>query len=496
MMPVSSFGRGLMRGTIAAVAVALAIGIWILSASHPPRGAYIGWALATVALATFVAVARRGDLLEPVRLFALLYGVSFGLGPLILEPLGAYQIPYLGPQGSDLLQRGAAVAFAGLAATMAGYFLRAPKELNGAPPLSTVGAQKAAVLACGAIVMLVGLALYAKLMFAGGGLSAFLRYSGGRSEIFTGVFGGYYWGAFLLIAGMCIVCSELAAQRPRLALALGLGIGLLFAPFQGRDEVLAPLFCALVLIHYQRKRLSMQGLALLGVVFLVVAAIIGQFRATDFVARDRMLRDTSGLVSGLASNAAQSGLGLLSKNVEQMDSLLLAMRFVDKNPHGLEGRTFIQWLEPLDRHLFGGELDAVHAGRHIAILANPEYAQWVTAASPSLVGELYLNWGLSGVLAGSLLYGALLQSLYRLLAASRNRAVLLALAPYLLWVLVKTTIDGSVLWFRMLIVAAPILLAAAMLGRRDRFSFRTQASRLPLPIPHVRTRAKPLNILR
>ncbi|HKU16478.1 MAG TPA: hypothetical protein VJQ52_18960 [Steroidobacteraceae bacterium] len=426
---------------------------------------YVIWCVATCALALWAVLdPRRRDPLEPVKLVAALHGLGFGLGPLVLAQEGVYALPYLGSYSDELLDRGAMLAFFALAAFLLGYGGRAqssavvPRQASASPAL---------LVTAGGALLGIGLTAYAAIIAAGGGLAAFATYSGGRAEIFQlqGIFGGLYWATFLMVAGVCAVGAAWAPRHPWLCCALGLGVALAFAPFQGRDEILAPLFCTLILMHYLHRAIKARWLVLGCAAAASVAMIVGYYRGLDEIGKAALFASPGEVASELQAGIGEQLQGLLAKNIEQMDTFLVAQRYFDINPQPLYGQTFLHWLEPIDRQLLGGLFHFDSAGRILAELLNPDHRYLVTAASPSMVGELYLNFGALGLLLGAAVWGRALGASYRWMR-HRGHPAAIIVYPYVAWVLSKATIDGSVLFFRIVVVGLPLFVVYLMLRRQ------------------------------
>jgi hypothetical protein len=142
-----------------------------------------------------------------------------------------------------------------------------------------------------------------------------------------------------------------------------------------------------------------------------------------------------------------------------MDAFLIALRYVETTHKTFDGRTLIAWLEPVDRHIFGNVIDSVGAGRFMDILVMPQHELSNTALSPSILGELYINFAGTGIVVGLFLYGLFARALYARVVAANSNPLIMIVYPYAIWILSKAVIDGSNLFFRPFIVALPAALA-------------------------------------
>jgi hypothetical protein len=432
---------------------------WVAFAKQPSDSVYVISCTLICIISGFIVLNPwNSDLFEPLKLVAFFYGWSFGLGPFLLAPVGAYQFPYLGGAWERLLSEGALLALLGLLALVAGYYLlgsHAKAITTNAIPTELSQTERSTISKAGIGLLVIGGAAYAGLVYEAGGLAHFLLYTGGRADIFNGGFGGLYWAAFFLISGLNAIGSAQVKNHPFFVMALALTIGIIFIPFQGREEVIAPIICGLFLVHYGRKSISLKWITTAAIVLIVMASFLAYFRNAE---KSSVYKNTDSFVSGYVENFSASLLKTLAHNIEQMDAFLIAVRYVELSHKTLEGATLLSWLEPIDRHVLGGILGSEHPGRFMTILINPEHRWSQTALSPSILGELYLNYAVPGVIVGLFLYGLAIRWLHAKISMTRYSPTSLMLYPYTIWIISKVVIDGSVHLFRPLVVIAPLLL--------------------------------------
>ena len=318
--------------------------VWLaLGFEHPGDLGYIT-ACVVIAVASFVVVINpwNEDLFEPIKLASAFYGLSFGLGPLIVGPFGIYDIWYLGPQVPRLLRTGAYLSLLGYFCMLAAYYL-CPVPRNRSRPLSPAIARKPTrgFFIGGVVVFLAGFVSYLMLVRSAGGFGHFLTYSGGRSEIFQQSFGGYYWGTLFLLSGLSVVGAAIVAKRPWAVLGLGISISIMLAFFQGRAAAIAPILVSIILIYYGHKRLSTRTLVLTAAALLFLASILGAFRAAED--KGSIRSDVAGFVIEFSTRARDNLVGTISGDIERLDMFMVCYRYVEK-----EGRRtrwkYIVWL--------------------------------------------------------------------------------------------------------------------------------------------------------
>jgi hypothetical protein len=433
---------------------------WISTSKQPDDLAYLVCCTVISVVCFFLVVNPwTRDTLEPIKLIGFFYGMSFGLGPLLLAGQGNYHFDYLGGAWVRLLSEGSLWALAGLACLLLGYYVypaRSAKreETHGVEPPQQA---RWVFSSIGIIFLGLGAASYMILVRLAGGLGHFVSYSAGRADIFGGVFGGFYFGTFFMIAGLGALACVHAKKHPFMIMTLALAIGLAYSLFQGREEAFAPIVCGMIAIHYGHERLKMQWLAIAGAVLIILASFLGYFRAAD---KSEPRKD---FVAEYRQNIQTHFVSTLSANLEQMDAFLIALRYVETTHKTFGGRTLISWVEPVDKHILGNVIDSVGAGRFMDILVFPEHEMSNTALSPSILGELYINFAGTGIVIGLFLYGFFARALYaRVVAANRNPLIMIVY-PYAIWILSKAVIDGVTLFFRPFVVALPAVLVYLLL---------------------------------
>lgn len=441
---------------------------WIQSSIQPDDFLYLFCTTATSAICFFIILNPwKPDTLEPIKLIAFFYGMSFGLGPLLLAGDGVYQIPYLGGSWVRLLGEGSLWGLIGLCCLLVGYYSYPILSRNRGGPASSALSKRAnkTVSICGVALLAIGAASYLVLVREAGGLGHFITYSSGRADIFSGAFGGFYFGTFFLISGLGAISSIHAKKHPLIIMGIAVVIGGAYSLFQGREEAIAPIICGIISIHYGHRRLKTRWLVIAGGIIILLASFIGYFRSAE-----KSEGQKTDVVIGNFGEKLQIHLRkTLSQNLEQMDAFLIALRYVETSHRTLGGDTLLAWLEPVDRHILGNMIDSVQAGRFMTILVIPEHRWSNTALSPSILGELYLNFSHEGILVGLLLYGIIVRWLYEKVLRIDSNPLILMAYPYTIWILSKAVIDGSGLLFRPFIVTIPILLISlAIAGKSPR----------------------------
>jgi hypothetical protein len=410
--------------------------------------------------ATVCGDRKNTDTFEPIKLAAALYAVSLGVAPLLYATSIGIDEREAGPVGASSLWAYAAfIALIGLLAMVLGYLAvgrLTPKTARGSRP-QVMGYRPSSLLSLAAILGVLGVISYLALVYSAGGFSSLLQYTGSRVRIFGGAFGGFYWGSFLLISAVALYC---ATKFPRSLIGPAVvtsAVAIMLWLFQGRSLAMAPLFCLVVLFHYRVRPISARVVLTLVGVAVLAAALLGVLREAN---KSEAYGDIAEFVAYFYNNIGDYLTLTVLRNIEQLDVVALAVQYIERGGPFLMGWSLTQWLEPVDRLLFGDKLlPSVHIGSFLLEQMGPQYRGVEGALSPSLTAEMYTNLGVPGVFLGLFGFGALLRAIYRPIEARAATQIHYAIYSYVLWVSVTSVIDGTVSWFKAVVFATPLLLA-------------------------------------
>lgn len=462
---VSPKRRPASRSPLTAYLSAYVIAIVVLVALCVNAGQVGGGAYrlsaSVIALIAFVIVFNpySRDLLSPLKLAAAFYGLSFGLGPLLVGPSGAFANWVSGQPVYKSIDLAAVVALFGFLSMLIGYALVRKRPSGKARKARSIDARNWVRVGVG--VYVVGLLSYLILVVMSGGFVYFLTYTGARANIFGDVFGGFYWGAFFMTAGLSLLGAVWGERHPLRVLGLAFVTGALFAVLLGRDAAISQIFVALVAIHYKRRPLTPKLVGMIALGLLLFASVFGFYRAADSESEGR--ESFGVLVSAFYSNAEQELLATIDRDIEKLDALAIIYRYEDTGGELLAGKTLLNWVGPVNRLLLGGALETIAAGPFLYGIINPYARGAPTGVIPSLPGELYLNFAVAGVIVGMVLFGLLLGLMRRFFLAGYSSPLRLALYAYPLWIVPKMVIDGTHLLTKVAAVIVAIGIAALLL---------------------------------
>jgi len=416
-----------------------------------------------LACITFVVLHRPGETLMAAKVASLLYAASFCYAPIWLYDKGAFRVPYYGLDPRPLMGVTSLVTLAGYLVFLAGYFvvlrlLRSQWSATDVPP-EVAARQRRIALIFAVPMTLIGAFCYVKLVAGSGGLTHLLNYSGGRADILSGTYGGWFWGAHVLFVAYGLIAVASIARHPWLCLVLALALAAVFVPLQGRDIVVGPVFCWLLFYHTLRKPLRWRTVAVGALVIVLIAAMLAAFRTGG----NRLaMHDGGSFVSAFSENAGKHLTGVVSANIDQLDTAMIAVRYVELHDETIGPAALMSWLAPISRQFFGGTIPFIYTGVFMDLLVVPQHRGWNTALSPSLPGELYISLGWPGLGVGLLLFGALF-ALFTCWSDRRAlRPLLFAAYPFVVYMSAKMIVDGTTHAFRPLIVFIAALACALL----------------------------------
>lgn len=395
------------------------------------------------------------DGFEPIKFAGGIYTISFGIAPLLLSAEGIYNISYLGLEKKNITEYGALLSLVYMILMISGYYLtgllisikkqRIKESINGERPLFLVMA--------GIAIFFIGIFCYFILIIKSGGIHHFLSFTGSRPIIFGKTFGGYYWATLFMISGVCLLGALFSHNFPKIYILGAFIICVMLSVFQGRDLALAPLFCGLVIINYRYKKFKIKSILILGSLLIILAAFLLSYRLSD---KKHFYKDTSSFVSSFILNITKNVKRTVLLDIEQLDVLLISLKYTENSRNYLEGVTLISWIAPLNRHIFDNSIEIIDAGVFLTEKAFPgKFA--MGGMIPSLTGELNLNFGVYGSAICMLIYGIVLRLIYILIEINRNNFLLISLYPYSLWIIGKMVVDGFHLLFYLISVSFPII---------------------------------------
>jgi hypothetical protein len=410
--------------------------------------------LTAVLCIIFVFWERPTETLTAAKVTALLYCASFAIGPVWLAEVRGYRWFYFGNEVEELLSAASVLTLVGSICFLLGYFSVTRLSARTNTIAATLphdfpvrGAMTGAV-----ILGSIGFVSYVGLVINSGGIGRLLGYVGGRADMLAGVYGAWFWGMHLLFAAFGLLCVATMSKHPWLCLLVALMLSAAFVPLQGRDIVVAPIFCWLLMYSALHRRLRWRTVVSGILVIVLMSALLGAFRGGN------IRNNAEDFLSTFQENATEHMIKVVSDNIEQLDAVMTAVSHEYKGNKPIGPMVLASWVEPVDRALLGDIIPSIYSGIYIDRLLMPEHKGWNTAASPSLPGELYIGMRWKGLIFGMTLYGVAMGMLSRWHDGRYRNPVMYAAYPFVVYILAKMVVDGTTHGFRALIIYVAVFL--------------------------------------
>ena len=372
----------------------------------------IGAVAVVCVLPFFVALrARSADLFEPGRWAAAYFALLFVLRPLYDLIFGS---EFLGDTPFDqatgeAFNLGLIYAWLSFCVFLGGYYSNLGAIFaRSFPRLPTMWNGCRAKIAWPLLLGL-GFISYFTLVGSFGGWNYYIL---NKSETLTSPGQGFLQlGSSMMSIGfiMALTQSYSSGGRGYLAYVLLLPILLILGLLTGsKSALLSSILAAMIVTHYLKREIRFRHIVYLGMLTIVLLPILNIYRG---------ITSDSGMSIAFIGDGFQSGAESLIRNLMArfygIDSLTLLIRDTPKVMDYQLGETiwplFVSWIP----RQFWEDKPIISFGKIFAekYLGDFFYGTG-TSASPTLLGELYLNWHIPGMLFGALLSGIVIRSVY------------------------------------------------------------------------------------
>jgi oligosaccharide repeat unit polymerase len=348
-------------------------------------------ALVVAALFPTLIAAGRGRL-NPFHLltaFPVIYAFFFAGKAAVLLSTDEYSIP--------LLNEGLFLAILGLFAFYAGYWLYVGRRTAWREPAYRPGRSDFRRLHLFVIGLIAtGLLCCLSLVAEAGGLAEYavqLAIRGAAQES-----KGYQIAGMKIAAvGAVLYYCVLRTGRPRPSRAwfcVYVAAAAICEILIGARANTAALIAALLAIgFYTGVRVRWSLLVPAGIIIAALFVIVPDFRIGASPSVDSLDKDVD---------------RFMRMDVTALDPLLDILQQVPRNVPFQSGRGFYDLaIYPIPRALWAEKPQVLGASGYYTAMFHPEYFGTGSSYGSSILGELYLNFGLSGIVIGMVVYGAL-----------------------------------------------------------------------------------------
>jgi len=382
------------RALIGAAGVGVGIGVGVR-----PAGIEAGWIVGLVGLGLFTVSMIMGlgrviqrDWLAPAALFAVVFGMYFVLRPAVL--LAGIEPVATGRQG---IWVAIVLGFVVVAGFWVGYLLPVGEAMaRGLPWAGRAWPKQRARMAVW-VSWGLGLVGWGGMIYQSGGVVA--RLSGYGQGVGRGL--GVVVVASAVLLGMAMTAGWLGYFKGQLSrgeiAVVTVSSASMLAVHGQRAALLVPLLMIMTVYHYAVRHLRGRDIVLIGLVGVLIVGLLGMPRLR-FVGNEQV-------ALGLGDYAKITGW-LVARNLTAFDALMLVAQRVPGEVGYQWGRSYVdaikmvvpRWLyaEKPERNLFNRLLRPGKSG----------------SMALSLPAEGYLNFGVAGLLAETLVLGVAYRTAY------------------------------------------------------------------------------------
>jgi hypothetical protein len=228
-----------------------------------------------------------------------------------------------------------------------------------------------------------------------------------------------------------------------------------------RTNLLGLVIVNLVLFHHLFRKLKLRNLVLVFAAIILLSSAIVGIRNTRSDVYSRLLENLR------ITNTIQNIVA--SRDLADITTVAHIVRYVEETGDLRLGETFVNLVTRfVPRSLWPNK--PLNVGVEVSDLFYDEALgrRNDTGVPPSIIAEMFWNFHIVGVIFGMLLFGAIIRTNYEYLRKSPvNPWTVLITANIYLYVLDQSRADISLSIGRLIIVLAPIIVAAGIITWRD-----------------------------
>jgi oligosaccharide repeat unit polymerase len=369
---------------------------------------------------------KKLDLFEIINWVFLYYTIGFvglTLHTVIKKDSKILGLEYLGPiESNEILALTLFFLFLGLFGFLIGYYNRFGNVLSTIVPAPknewSVNRLKFVIIIYG----LIGIFSFIGLVRSFGGVNEFLALKVSRSIFIKGSNKYLFIGITALKSSLFLWLTFIIQSRKKIDLRFFsmyflLVLGILFL-LGGRSNLLSIFLTLLVLIHYLRTPVDIKKISIAVFSILVIATTLWPFLENGVIFSFNILDN------------------LYSKrNFDTVYNFAVLIQNMPENLEFQNGKTFVSaLLSPFPSSVINS-LGHNFQEAHIIFTKNflPKFYENRVGVPVSFPGELYMNFGLLGILLGMIILGILGKGLYsylRLYPDNKNVVLLYAISAY------------------------------------------------------------------
>ncbi|MEB3360331.1 MAG: O-antigen polymerase [Synechococcales bacterium] len=312
------------------------------------------------------------------------------------------------------------------------------------------------------LTVMISVGIFAAYMQTRGGIVAHIVSWGGGRRL--GLAGDAYWG--LLIQLGLIACltwfavDRQSASRPLFWGCAGVSLGIIFLFSGSRSGIIYPLFLGLLVWLLRERRIDTTKIVTLMLIGVFLIGFLGEFRRSTFdgeIDWDLLTgesADSSALVTGLDEIAARSSVG---------DAAFPILAQVPHEVDFLYGQSYLAVLVLPVPRAFWPEKPGLVGG-----LTGTTFFGGMAGVPPGAIGEAYWNFGVPGVFAVFLIFGAFCRWLATVFQHNIQVPVAIVLYVITLFYFFDPSSPNFVTWLRLLVLSLLFLKISGLMPQGDR----------------------------
>lgn len=255
--------------------------------------------------------------------------------------------------------------------------------------------------------------------------SIIIKLSGGFSYYFQNIHAAminittgsalFFMGVLLIEIPLLIWFFNILENKKNLILFSGYFLLVIFLFFSlgERGHLISLIISLLVIYHYARKKLNLLFLISTVGAFIIFLTLYGQYRE---LTKENHLIKKAGFDSKIKLET------IYHYSMYEFDQLIRVKDIVENTPDKISfqyGKTFINLLlKPIPSRIWENKPQG--AGVLVTKNLYPKHFSAHVSVAPSLLGELYLNFHLIGVITGFFIFGIIVRALYEFLQNNKN----------------------------------------------------------------------------
>lgn len=313
------------------------------------------------------------------------------------------------PSTADAFSLGLVYAFLGFILFLVGYYLKTGIIFARVLPALPVKWKPSRVTLVWPLLFCLGLVFQIVIVESFGGWAYYIA---NKNETLTSSGQGFLLlGSSMMSIGFIMALTQSYSSGGRGYLAYGLlfPILIILGLLSGsKSALLSPILAAMIATHYLKRRIQFRHIVYFLMITIALLPILNIYRniTSDSGLSDAFVRD-------VFQSSAEPLIRHLMARFYGIDSLTILIR---DTPHVMDyqlGGTiwplFIAWIP---RQIWEDK-PIISFGKIFAEEYLGEFFSGTgTSASPTLLGELYLNWHIPGILLGALISGVIIRLVY------------------------------------------------------------------------------------